>query len=80
VIVLADRGFGRTEIARFCQELRFHYVIRIKPDVWVRSRDFTGQTARLSREKRNLPCAELLVPQKAAGRAAGGRALEERLT
>lgn len=43
VIVLADRGFGRTEMARFCQQLGFHYVIRIKPDVWVRSRSFTGK-------------------------------------
>jgi hypothetical protein len=43
VIVLADRGFGRTEMARFCQQLGFHYVIRIKPDVWVRSTGFTGK-------------------------------------
>jgi hypothetical protein len=43
VIVLADRGFGRTEMARFCQELGFHYVIRIKPDVWVRCPGFTGK-------------------------------------
>jgi Transposase DDE domain len=43
VIVLADRGFGRTEMARFCQQLGFHYVIRIKPDVWVRSAGFRGK-------------------------------------
>lgn len=43
VIVLADRGFGRTEMARFCQELGFHYVIRIKPDVWVRCPGFAGK-------------------------------------
>jgi hypothetical protein len=43
VIVLADRGFGRTEMARFCQQLGFHYVIRIKPDVWVRCPGFTGK-------------------------------------
>lgn len=43
VIVLADRGFGRTEMARFCQQLGFHYVIRIKPDVWVRGAGFTGK-------------------------------------
>jgi hypothetical protein len=42
VIVLADRGFGRTELARICQELRLRYVIRIKPDVWVETRDFRG--------------------------------------
>lgn len=43
VIVLADRGFGRTEMARFCQELGFHYVIRIKPDVWIRCPGFHGK-------------------------------------
>jgi len=35
VVLLADRGFGRSELARTCQRLAFHYVIRIKPDVWV---------------------------------------------
>lgn len=42
VIILADRGFGRTELARFCQAHQLHYVIRIKPDVWVRHSGFTG--------------------------------------
>src|SRR5205823_11218124 len=36
VIILADRGFGRTELARFCQNQRFDYVIRICPKVHVR--------------------------------------------
>ena len=35
VILLADRGFGRTELARTCRQLRFYYLIRIKPDVWI---------------------------------------------
>src|SRR5262245_11299260 len=43
VILLADRGFGRTEMARLCQELKFHYIIRIKPDVWVRCPGFRGK-------------------------------------
>ncbi len=43
VILLADRGFGRTELARTCQELHFHYVIRIKSDVYIRCRQFTGR-------------------------------------
>jgi Transposase DDE domain len=43
VILLADRGFGRTEMARLCQHLGFHYVIRIAPDVWVRCRRFHGK-------------------------------------
>jgi hypothetical protein len=43
VIVLADRGFGRTELARTCQELDLHYIVRIKPDVWVETDSFRGQ-------------------------------------
>src|SRR5512142_3553194 len=40
VIVLADRGFGRAELARTCQKLDLHYIIRIKPDVWVETGSF----------------------------------------
>lgn len=43
VILLADRGCGRTGLARPCQQLGFHYVIRIKPDVWINSADFRGK-------------------------------------
>lgn len=43
VILLADRGFGRTELARTCQSIGFHYVIRITPDVWVENRVFCGK-------------------------------------
>lgn len=35
VILLADRGFGRTEMARLCQRLELHYLIRIKSDVYI---------------------------------------------
>jgi hypothetical protein len=35
IILLADRGFGRTELGRFCQRYGFHYVIRIQPKVRV---------------------------------------------
>lgn len=42
VILLADRGFGRTELARFCQSHGFDYVIRIQPKVHVRCASFTG--------------------------------------
>jgi hypothetical protein len=45
VTVLADRGFGRTEMARVCQSLHFHYIIRITPSVWIRSARFTGPLA-----------------------------------
>jgi hypothetical protein len=34
-IILADRGFGRTELGRFCQRHGFDYVIRIKSKVQV---------------------------------------------
>jgi hypothetical protein len=42
VILLADRGFGRTELARTCEELKIRYLIRIKPDVSVMHPSYTG--------------------------------------
>jgi hypothetical protein len=42
VIILADRGFGRAEWAAVCQELKFHYVVRIKPDVTVSCSRYRG--------------------------------------
>ncbi len=42
VILLADRGFGRTELARTCQQLGLRYLIRIKPDVWVECPEYRG--------------------------------------
>jgi hypothetical protein len=43
VILLADRGFGRTELAKTCQDLRLRYLIRIKPDVRVTHPSYTGR-------------------------------------
>lgn len=43
LVLLADRGFGRTELARCCQELGVHYVIRIRPDVYIRSERYSGK-------------------------------------
>ena len=43
VVILADRGFGRTEMGRVCQRLGLDYIIRIRPDVWIDHRDFTGK-------------------------------------
>src|SRR5262249_31561266 len=43
IILLADRGFGRTELARTCQQLGIHYVIRIRPDVWIDGPEFRGK-------------------------------------
>lgn len=35
VIILADRGFGRTELGRFCQYQGFEYIFRIQPKVLI---------------------------------------------
>jgi hypothetical protein len=43
VILLGDRGFGRTELARFCQHNGFSYIIRVHPDVQVRSASYNGK-------------------------------------
>lgn len=43
VILLADRGFGRTELARFCQKQGFSYVIRIQPNVHVNCAGYKGK-------------------------------------
>ncbi len=43
VVILADRGFGRTALATFCQQQGFGYVIRIQPSVTVRLHGFHGK-------------------------------------
>lgn len=43
VILLADRGFGRTELAGFCQQHGFGYVIRIQPNVHVSCASYQGK-------------------------------------
>jgi hypothetical protein len=43
VVILADRGFGRTSLASFCQKHSFGYVIRIQPKVTVRLKGFHGK-------------------------------------
>jgi hypothetical protein len=43
VVILADRGFGRTALAGFCQRQGFGYVIRIQPKVTVRLHGFRGK-------------------------------------
>jgi len=42
LVLLADRGFGRAEMARQCQRLGFDYLIRIQPTVYVAGEAFTG--------------------------------------
>src|SRR5262249_15435298 len=51
VILLADRGFGRTELAKVCQQLRFRYAIRIKPDVYVEGPTYRGKLLDYPAEK-----------------------------
>jgi hypothetical protein len=43
VVILADRGFGRTALATFCQRQGFGYLIRIQPKVTVRLHGFHGK-------------------------------------
>ena len=43
VVIIADRGFGRTALASFCQQQGFGYLIRIQPKVTVRLRGFYGK-------------------------------------
>lgn len=43
VVILADRGFGRAEMARKCQQMEFDYIIRIKPEVYIHHPEFTGK-------------------------------------
>ena len=43
-VIVADRGFGRTELFRFLDQLGFLYCIRVKGDAWV---EFTGYEGKL---------------------------------
>lgn len=43
VLILADRGFGRTALASFCQQQGFGYLIRIPAKVTVRLHGFYGK-------------------------------------
>jgi hypothetical protein len=42
VVILADRGLGRAEWAAVCQDLKFDYLVRIKPNVTVASKRYRG--------------------------------------
>lgn len=58
VILLADRGFGRTELGRFCQRQGFHYLIRIQAKVGVK---FNGRGVRLDQYPIRKGRGELLT-------------------
>jgi hypothetical protein len=45
VIIIADRGFGRTELFRKLDKLGFRYIIRVKDDVWIKTHDWQGVLA-----------------------------------
>jgi hypothetical protein len=51
VILPADRGFGRAEMARARMNFRFRYLIRTKPDAWIEHPTFQG-------ELKNYPVAK----------------------
>jgi hypothetical protein len=42
IVLLADRGFGRAEMAQQCQRLELGYILRIQPKVFIRTRRFHG--------------------------------------
>jgi len=46
VIVVADRGFGRVSLARHMENLKFHYVLRVKGKVWIDHADYWGRLDR----------------------------------
>jgi hypothetical protein len=58
-VIVADRGFGRTQLFRFLDELGFLYCVRVKGDAWVSFSGYdgalkdyavaVGQTFKLSR-------------------------------
>jgi len=43
VVILADRGFARTELFRTLQQLGLSYVIRLTPKVMFRSQKWEGE-------------------------------------
>ncbi len=78
IILVADRGFGRTELARTCQQMGVHYVIRIKPDVYIECRKFRGKLDLFSGQTRHAATIEgRSVPPGETGRAKRSGLLEK---
>jgi hypothetical protein len=42
-VIVADRGFRRTDFLRFIESLDLGYVIRMKSDVWIECSDYSGK-------------------------------------
>lgn len=51
VVILADRGFGRAEMARTLHKIGFSYIIRIRPEVWIKHEQFSGRLNELPVKK-----------------------------
>ena len=43
VVIVADRGFQRTELLRWIKALGFSFVVRVKGDAWIKSGRFAGK-------------------------------------
>jgi hypothetical protein len=43
LVILADRGSGRADMARDCQKLGVFYIICIEPTVYIKGHDFAGR-------------------------------------
>lgn len=43
VVIVADRGFQRTDLLRYIRGLGFSFVIRVKGDAWIKSGRFEGK-------------------------------------
>ena len=43
VVIVADRGFQRTELLRYIRGLGFSFVMRVKGDAWIKSGPFEGK-------------------------------------
>ena len=65
VTVLADRGFGRTEFAKVCQLLKFNYIVRIQPSVYIEHRTFKGRLRKLPiRQSRQISLHDVTYRKK----------------
>jgi len=43
IIIIADRGYGKVEFFKFLKDLTVGFAIRVKGDVWIKSRCFSGK-------------------------------------
>jgi len=48
LVILADRGFGRADMARECQKLAVFYIIRAEPTAYIEGHGFAGRLTDLA--------------------------------